>query len=128
MTKQETFDTVVNHLRKQGVKAVANVVGNAVCRYRAPGGLKCAAGCLIPDDRYNPALEGEGVHPSVDLTLPPCRLAVTRLIQELGHDLPLVSRLQTIHDASYPPYWEVHFESLAKSVDLVYTPREAGTA
>jgi hypothetical protein len=58
MTKQEIFDTVAFHLIKQGKKS-ANDRG--ICLYRSPGGLKCAVGCLIPDEVYWPSMEGRSV-------------------------------------------------------------------
>ncbi len=51
---QEVFDIVVNHLFTQGRPAYDGVQG---CMYRAPDGLRCAVGVLIPDDLYDPAFE-----------------------------------------------------------------------
>lgn len=33
---------------------------SGTCLYRTDDGRKCALGCLIPDDLYDPAFEGEG--------------------------------------------------------------------
>lgn len=57
-TYQEIFTTVYNHLIKQGERAVDM---NDTCVYRANNGLKCAIGCLITDDAYDPKIEGVGV-------------------------------------------------------------------
>lgn len=46
-TKQEAFDKVVRHLVAQGRPALNR---NKSCAYLSADGLKCAAGCLIPDD------------------------------------------------------------------------------
>lgn len=84
-TKQETFDMVVAHLRKQGVPAVDGYV----CKYRTPDGLKCAAGCLIPDGMYDESIEL-------------CRAddpAVASLLKAAGHDVDLVWLLQRAHDS-----------------------------
>jgi hypothetical protein len=51
---QEVFDIVVNHLFTQGRPAYDGVQG---CMYRAPDGLRCAVGVLIPDDLYDPEFE-----------------------------------------------------------------------
>lgn len=96
MNKQETFDYVVSFLVAQGKQAVAvvksNVTGQMVCAYRAPDGCKCAAGCLIPDDKYNPKWEGVAVvNSSVDVN------DVSTYLQA-EHDLHLVSKLQQAHD------------------------------
>lgn len=83
MTRQETFDTVVRAILKQG-KPSRDAIG--ACYYRTHGGLKCAAGHLIPDELYDPKMEGKTVsHMDV-------RFAVD------GHDLGLLSRLQEAHD------------------------------
>lgn len=55
---QEVYDTVVNHHRTQGRQATSN----GSCRYRTADGLKCAIGCLIPDDKYDSTFEGKGVY------------------------------------------------------------------
>lgn len=36
------------------------------CVYRTPDGRGCAVGCLIPDDLYHPAFEGQGLNKLVD--------------------------------------------------------------
>jgi hypothetical protein len=51
---QEVFDIVVNHLFTQGRPAYDVAQG---CMYRAPDGLRCAVGVLIPDDLYDPEFE-----------------------------------------------------------------------
>jgi hypothetical protein len=58
MTKQEIFDTVAIHLIKQGKKSVGD---DGKCKFRTPEGLKCAVGCLIPDEVYDPSMEDESV-------------------------------------------------------------------
>jgi hypothetical protein len=54
MTNQDIFDTVAIHLIKQGKKSAD---ANGDCLYRSPEGLKCAVGCLIPDEVYDPEME-----------------------------------------------------------------------
>ena len=51
MFAQEIFDTVVEHLRRQGHRAYKEEYG---CLYRLENGDKCAVGCLIPDHLYDP--------------------------------------------------------------------------
>lgn len=55
LTAQQIFDTVATHLLKQGKRAT-NLHGT--CVYRGEGGTKCAVGCLIADEEYNPKMEG----------------------------------------------------------------------
>lgn len=54
MNRQEVFDTALNHMRQQGKRAG----GKYGCSYRTPDGLKCAVGALIPDENYDPEIEG----------------------------------------------------------------------
>jgi hypothetical protein len=57
MTNQEVFDTVVTHLLAQGVKSESETG----CMYRGPHNLKCAVGCLIPDELYDSIIEGSNL-------------------------------------------------------------------
>lgn len=64
MNPQEIFDTVARHLFTQGKRATdfEQSYNRTVCRYRTSDGLKCAAGCLIPDDKYDPKMEGWAIN------------------------------------------------------------------
>lgn len=62
-TAQEIFDQVAAHLIRQGQPALGRLTNSAMsasCMYRGVDGLKCAAGCLIADEEYNPQMEGHG--------------------------------------------------------------------
>ena len=113
-TKQETFDTVVAHLRKQGCKAEDDH-GN--CMYRGKNGTKCGAGCLIPDDEYYPELEGSGMFDRSGKIS-----ACGRILQRLGNDIQLVNRLQGIHDGFTVGTWEERLGFAAEDHGLQYTP------
>lgn len=56
--RQQVFDTVLAHLRKQGAPAIHD----GGCVYRAENGNRCAIGCLIADTDYDPLME----HKSAD--------------------------------------------------------------
>ena len=88
MTNQQAFDKIVARLMDGAGRAVTK---NNTCVYRAPNGLKCAVGCLIPDDEYSKDMEGNYV---VDL-----QWAISS-----GLDLELLSYLQYIHDE--PDLWD----------------------
>jgi hypothetical protein len=115
-TKQETFDTVVGHLRKQGRKAVGPYAKG--CRYRTSEGLKCAAGVLIPDDEYTRHMEGSPVAVYTDGNKTPAY----RCMERHGHDVTLVTELQQIHDCRDPGDWESDFRALASRFGLTYSP------
>ena len=116
-TQQQTFDTVVAHLRKQGRKA-ANDTGT--CLYRAPNGDRCAAGCLVADEDYIEEWEGNivatfnGCAPLLEPN------PVGQYLLDLGHDLELVYELQSIHDKHDPEDWEEKWQTLARRYNLEF--------
>lgn len=116
-SKQETFDIVVTHLRKQGCKSE----NDDYCLYRGPNGTMCAAGVLIPDGKYQEEFENQGIVEWEDSNYSQESASVVgKLIIELGHDLYLVNKLQKIHDCIPFGDWEEAFEELAKEHDLKY--------
>lgn len=94
MTDQEVFTKIAAHLLKQGEKSVDD---RGRCRYHGPNGLKCAAGCLIPDGSYVPEMEGQ---PASDLFL--------RRYPGIyvGGSESLLDNLQLIHDEMPVAAWE----------------------
>ncbi len=58
MNKTEIFTTVATHLIKQNAKA-SPVENDQGCAYRGVNGTMCAVGCLIPDEMYDPLMEGK---------------------------------------------------------------------
>lgn len=102
MTNQEAFTAVVLHLRKQGRRAMTGTD----CLYRAPDGCKCAIGALIPDDQYNPNLEGSNVR----------ALTYLPALQDINPDL--LHDLQNTHDLYDPKEWEKRFEYIAGKYKL----------
>lgn len=82
-TAQDVFDTVAEHLLTQKQKALDP---DGRCVYRTEKGLKCAAGCLIPDDKDAEFYEGSSW----------IRLARDKKVPVLYKDL--IGRLQRVHD------------------------------
>lgn len=60
-TRQEIFDLAWNGLKAQGFERSTSWTGR--CAYRGDGGRKCAIGHSIPDEAYDPELEGPIEHP-----------------------------------------------------------------
>ena len=95
MNRQEIFDTVANHLLTQKEQSMDE---NGKCLYRGPNGLKCAIGCLIPDEDYSPTMEG---------------IRISALIDKF-RDLPhyfydyvvFLEKLQEIHDYVKVKQWK----------------------
>jgi hypothetical protein len=85
LSRQEIFNTVATKLLAQGVAAASP---DGKCFYRGPNGTKCAAGHLIPDEKYYPTMEHK---PSSN----------ERVMQAMGIDETdkwLVRELQGAHD------------------------------
>lgn len=104
LTLQQMFDKVVTHLRKQGERAM----NGAVCAYRGVGNTQCAVGCLIPDEIYDPKMEGRGVYGLCD-DFP----AVRALLPTVAHQT-LALDLQSVHDSFAAQSWESALKRIAK--------------
>lgn len=89
-TAQEIFDTVKQHLLIQNARSETV---DGLCQYRGPGGMKCAAGCLIDEDDYNPLWEGKTVRKLLYYRALPEPLAA-----EFQRNESLLTSLQHIHD------------------------------
>lgn len=129
MNRQEIYDKVKAHLLTQGKKSEAKTISGQ-CLYRSPDGLQCAAGCLIPDELYDPEMEGARV--------PKCAEELlstdsddndTRRTAMIGNalvkaginvrDVPFIERLQRIHDHFSPDCWSYELHRLAYTYSLV---------
>lgn len=129
LTNQELFDIVARHLMKQGKRAGSYVprsdgMDKFVCMYRSADDYKCAAGAILPDEKYNPLLEGEsvrGVH---------CRPIFRTLVE----NVEFLAELQLIHDTDigyhgydstfdtsdtdWPVVWKARLRKVADDADL----------
>lgn len=85
MTIQEAFDLVATKLIEQGKPSMGS---DGQCMYRGPNNTRCAAGWLIPDDKYNDEMEGIALRCDNDNSVCfaiPCDLAFTTRLQD-AHD------------------------------------------
>lgn len=135
---QETFDTIVNHLRQQGCKSIEiNDSFNEYnrCLYRGSNNTKCAIGCLIPDESYQEGFEGNTPYKSRYYILYKkdeldyeyeskirYSLRLTELLMDMGHDIDLCKRLQNTHDSNSVDEWEEDFQEVAREFNLTYNP------
>ena len=100
MTKQEIFDRVARHLLTQKKHAMID----DTCAYRTPDGLKCAIGCLIPDELYTPKIEGFSVDDG----------PVIEVLERTGLSCDeFLYELQTIHDGAAVYFWAKELHTLA---------------
>jgi hypothetical protein len=81
VSDQELFDYIVGKVIVQGEPSIHG----DVCRYRAPDGLKCAVGHIIPDSLYRKDMEGTTLTKIVDKTLGLTCYAMLRDLQ-VAHD------------------------------------------
>lgn len=115
MDNQELFDRVKTHLLKQMKKSDGERFDTAEigCLYRTEDGLKCAIGCLIPDDKYDPIIEGfvldQNVFDTDNDVLEPSELRLKEILMGVGIEegnLELLADLQDTHDMYEPREWE----------------------
>jgi alpha-L-fucosidase len=103
MNAQEMFDRVAHHLAVQQVPSMMKKGNNEFCAYRGTNGTKCAIGALIPDDVYDPHIEGKRVTALVDGAHPgemrPIDKFLIDTFQHRSSDLSqLAYELQVAHD------------------------------
>ncbi|MFN9029662.1 MAG: hypothetical protein ACK54C_01980 [Betaproteobacteria bacterium] len=128
--RQDVFDTVLNHLRKQGPATD----DRGECVYRTAEGKRCAVGVLIPDDMYDPDIEGGSCGlVAHTFTYPPCtgrshalKATMDRVYPTLTEDdWWFLKALQVAHDDSADNGME-RFEGamadVAEKHGLIYTP------
>ncbi len=125
MNKQEVFNKVSTHLLSQ-MKQAHNE--KFFCAYKTNNGLKCAIGCLIPDNLYDPKIEGLTIRNIMELISSQTLFFKNILETELGplnnDDLIFLKDLQLIHDFFFPNEWKEKLENLAKSSNLVFELKE----
>ena len=88
-TKQKVFEYVVSFLVKQGTPSK----DRDECLYYGPGELRCAVGCLILPEEYDPEWDSNTGSLS----------AITGSIARLQPFRDLLNKLQALHD--FPLHW-----------------------
>ena len=111
-TAQEVFDQVAEHLLNQKKQSLDPDKHNDICVYRAPGGLKCAVGCLIADEEYLEKWEGKG------WAIIGQNIAKDLDIDFDGEHENLLIRLQSVHDNYEPDQWLTNLKHLAEEEKL----------
>jgi len=129
MTKQEIFDKVATHLLTQNEKSSKSIAittstnttdnplnkNELMCLYRSPNNLKCAIGCLIPDELYDKSMEGR--------TVSGLLADWPKLARILGVNRGSVIRdilvdLQMLHDWKPTGIWRAELLDIARSYSL----------
>lgn len=128
LTAQNVYDIVVNGLRAQGGPSYRTDpygpmhTTSYYCQYRAPNGRKCAAGQIIPDDRYREGLEGTAWK-SLSTEFPELE-PHTDLLSEMqkAHDGPFCGNKRAPGDDEWKSLFEPRAKDVAEYFGLVYTP------
>lgn len=106
MDRQSVFNTVAKHLLTQNARAADE---DGKCFYRAPNGMKCAMGALIPDELYKPTMENKEAS-YVCNNYP-------EIAQHLGvetmEDRAFLNNLQRLHDYKDPSLWRIALANFA---------------
>lgn len=100
---QAVYDATVRHLASMAGPAVRqSTPGHYSCRYRGPGGSRCAVGFWIPDLKYSPKMEKKAIIDTMGSEIVraalPEPLQTPRMIRLLGD-------LQEAHD--YEMNWNL---------------------
>jgi hypothetical protein len=118
MTNQEAFTKVVQHLRQQGERSIREEDEALRCRYRGEDGKMCAIGCLIPDEEYEPSMEGK----AIETLLRRREGTFAPSLEEVS--LSLLGALQRVHDGVEVCNWETALLCVALLYDLKMPPLE----
>jgi hypothetical protein len=122
ITLQNIFNHVALHLMNQKKKAMA---ANGQCRYRTTDGLRCAVGCLIPEDEYDEHIEESTLNDLINQKRPHLSPTLERLIYSSDKSYNLLSDLQLLHDESNSRNWESNLKELAKTYNLQYLVKKS---
>lgn len=109
--RQEIFDRVARHLLTQKERSVTR----GRCRYRGAQGLKCAIGCLIPDELYRVDMEGKGAH----------TFLIRDILTKAGINTECMTymlvHLQAAHDHGLVSGWPQRLRNIAKQYNLEWS-------
>lgn len=111
---QKTFDLMINHLQKQGKKAmnVNSKKKKLKYTYHTNNNSKYTIKILIPNSNYLPSFEGHRAHYT----------PIYDILKKNGHFFGMCFDIQIMHDGVDLENWEEEFEKIAKMYNLTYTP------
>lgn len=120
---QEIFNIVSHHLLTQNDKSFDE---NDSPRYFGPWGKKCAIGCLIPPEHYDPKIESYGVS-LIRFHRPGTveRILATALFKsgvDVDNDyiLEILIDLQECHDIIPTDRWYCELDAIARKHGLAF--------
>ena len=125
----DIFTKVTKHLLTQNAKAESfnEKTQHTDCCYLTPTGLKCAIGCLIKSDCYDPAIEGCTVSILYqDAPISSKRQEAFRKVFECSQiptsldAIDIMISLQRIHDQANVLDWKHRLQLLAADNNIPY--------
>lgn len=122
---QKAYSIARVHLLTQKRKSARRNPTGWSCLYRGPAGLKCAVGCLIPDELYDEDFEHTSAvrRPVLDVVLRGLGVKIfdselqdyilANRSGDLGRFVYFLDALQAVHDRHAPEEWETCLNRLA---------------
>ena len=108
MSQKAIFAKVSKHLIKQNARSTDS---DGDCVYRDHRGQSCAIGCLIPEDRYDPGLEGMDLNCDEEI-----QHVLTPVIgvnpKKRREKLDLLQALLMVHDECDVSQWETELATV----------------
>lgn len=101
-------------MRFYGQRSTKEIDGILTCAYRGNRDLKCAIGCLIPDELYDVSFESFSVI-KLKNTKPDFWKALN-----IDADIRLLDCLQRTHDGFLPAFWKRELQWIAKEFNLIF--------
>lgn len=111
MDKEKIFSSVKSHLLLQGGKSerrISATVRNQPA-YRSDVGndFKCAIGCLLPDELYDPDFEGTNIRHLLEQHEPLQNyFELSDCLDTRREEINFLNALQQVHDSRDPSEWE----------------------
>lgn len=104
LTTAEAFKIVKKHMLCQNQQSRAGWG----CKYRAPDGLRCAVGILIPDDEYDESWDTNEI--GLRASIVQCYCPSLKNV-----DTGMLEAVQKIHDNVSPEHWAVKLSEIEHS-------------
>jgi hypothetical protein len=119
VSDQELFDRMVTHMRAQRTTAVLS----GTSAYHGLDNRRCPVGAIIPDDLYDPRMEGISIG-----GLGHASWIKPELRTFLRQHHRLLGAMQDVHDTVPPVEWEKYFHLIATNYDLLLDGKATLTA
>ena len=119
-TIQTIFDIVTKGIISQGGPSYDDSSEIVSCCYRGPDGRKCAAGWLIPDNMFDPAMNNMIISEVPEMLPDKFRdeLSFIRQLQRIHDD----AQMDTTTDEGFMQLWRQNMAEFAKDKGLEFNP------